>query len=102
MTTLRDDGYLETDDPVVAACFLGRTIHLPSGAQVVTAVNARRVATPTCAVEYPVLVPASAVSQVWNSPQNAFVRMVVAWSHPADFDGCDLGRWLGAHTGGHA
>ena len=23
MTKLRDDGYLETDDPVVAACFLG-------------------------------------------------------------------------------
>ncbi len=26
MTKLRDDGYLETDDPVVAACFLGQEV----------------------------------------------------------------------------
>ena len=26
MTTLRDDGYLETDDPVVQACFLNRFV----------------------------------------------------------------------------
>jgi len=27
MTTLRGDGYLETDDPVVAACFLGFPVY---------------------------------------------------------------------------
>ena len=26
MTTLRDDGYLQTDDPVVAACFLEKRV----------------------------------------------------------------------------
>ena len=29
MTKLRDDGYLETDDAVVAACFLGMRVEFP-------------------------------------------------------------------------
>lgn len=31
MTTLRDDGMMETDDPVVAACFLGCHVHDAGG-----------------------------------------------------------------------
>jgi len=75
MTKLRDDGFLETDDCVVAACFLGRRARsgrygiwpkTPPSAMIIDRVLATRVYAPLGRYSYPILIRASVVRKVWN------------------------------------
>ncbi len=59
MTTLLDSGYLETDDPVVAACFLGCIVGVARGEfQTVTLTNVR---INNYYRDYPILIPAAMI-----------------------------------------
>lgn len=105
MTTLRDDGYLETDDPVVAACFL----EFDSGIidpgiceQTIDAVcwNAWM----NCSgdrYDYPILIPAATVAKVTGfSGLYAFTNRHEAHTLCAAgrLNRGALHRWLRTHT----
>ena len=56
MTKLRDDGFLETSDPVVKACFLEKGVYIQdNGPFTLKDVNAE---------VYPILIPARTVAEV--------------------------------------
>ena len=65
MTTLRDDGDLETDDAVVKACFLGHPVRRFRGGKWINDILGR--------IEIhhlPILIPASVVAEVCGYPGN--------------------------------
>ncbi len=98
MTTLRDDGLLETDDPVVAACFLGQRID--SGYVLCVIRNngwgswsgeeQAREAGP-----YPILIPAKTVAEVWDDDLR--VGSVLC-EYGEDYGRMNLTDWLRTHT----
>jgi len=108
MTKLRDDGYLETDDPVVSACFLGQT--MGDWGELVS-VGLRlwcdRMVGQDESHEYPILISASVVAEVVgfrldtseHITNSAFVIELfitgeVSNGIPVLWD------WLSQHTGG--
>ena len=102
MTTLRDDGYLETDDPVVAACFMGRDICGMScnsdrqEAYDIETFYLRSVDTSGgCSVNgiycYPLLIPASTVAEVWGLISAAFLLL-------CGIESIAMFNWIRKHT----
>ena len=104
MTTLRDDGYLETDDPVVAACFLGKTVRITTlggwTESKMWRINRRYVDLVACEnASYPIRIPASTVAEVecHNIGTEAHWLMLC---HSVDPTGSQrtLIAWLRQHT----
>ena len=110
MTTLRDDGYLSTDDPVVAACFLGRDVK--SEALTVPDGTYRRApngewwgitldgvysdfAIWMCGpYSYPILIPAATVAEVALPDVNYRLYQLITYSVPEQ----RLDNWIHQHT----
>lgn len=114
MTTLRDDGYLETDDPVVAACFLGKAVIGLDGAEQVqftlrqitryAGIDQTAMTKRATAYLYPIRIPAATVAEVANpkTPSGYIVYLILLWksqgtgsaTHSKD----PLSDWLRTHT----
>ena len=107
MTTLLDTGYLETDDPVVAACFLEKMVWVedPDGEQVERCLFTLS----RCEVcsdydyPYPIRIPASTVAEVWGDQPGLRLRHGVILaaldesSHDDDIHETLL-HWIDQHT----
>lgn len=99
MTKLRPDGYLETDDAVVAACFLG---HIVDGQDCHGQLDTIEFDEPfliawgmgQSARSETLLIPAATVAEVW---EGFFIRVVL--SHAIDQTKTPIGAWLITHTG---
>ena len=100
MTRLRDDGYLETDDPVVTACFLNRKVRQCLRKGFIKLLGVYSEFWDACGVmtPYPLLIPAATVAEVWEAG-DVFVNQVLGaigmYEHPT----YTLGDWLRAHIG---
>ncbi len=107
MTTLRDDGYLETDDPVVAAGFLEYDVKIPDTPLDFEIEHVGwnhiilRYGGEAGRYDYPILVPASRVAEVecGNSGIEPHWLMLC---HSVDVTGSQhtLIQWLRQHTQG--
>lgn len=101
MTKLRDDGYLETDDPVVAACFLGKTVFSERKEQCFELEEVSK-AQPyghfiKPVIAYPILIPARTVAEVYDSGDtftHAVLGSIGMYEHPT----MTLDDWLRTHT----
>lgn len=104
MTKLRNDGYLETDDPVVAACFLRKNIeadnvhHIP-GAGYLNEVHSTAVVVGWTRCLYPILIPAQTVAEmcydddgVSETREFSIVAMYLDYPNP------ELDDWISEHT----
>ncbi len=102
MTKLRDDGCLETDEPVAAACFLGRSVKCaPSSDLTLEAVfsdgwqsDERAWDIGDNAYDYPILIPAKTVAEVWDDD----LRVGSVLCEYGDFGRERLTAWLRTHT----
>lgn len=98
MTKLRDDGYMEIEGPVVAACFIGQR-HLDfNGANRGIIYRVARdcvVSRKLLAVGYPILIPAKTVAEVCDDD----LRIPKTLSEYGDFGRVQLTDWLRKHTG---
>ncbi len=107
MTTLRDDGYLETDDPVVAVCFLGKEAKFIMW-------DTREVSSELYRINaimpngwnnhgWPLLVPAATVAEVCRLTKvgefEVWQHQSKAWTLVANgVDSGKLASWLRKHT----
>lgn len=96
MTTLRDDGYLETDDPVVAACFIGRQIyrgyHETLKSVTETGVGSIDRAWNYTSCAYPILIPAKTVAEVYDGRVAIMLRVLLNLTER------EMRRWLAPHA----
>ena len=81
MTTLRDDGYLETDDPVVAKCCIGEEVYAGMGG----------------ARSY--LIPAATVAEVALDDDGETATNAAGVIGLYQTNGPELFDWLRKHTG---
>lgn len=123
MTRLLDTGFMETDDPVVVACVIGRSVY--SDFMVGTDLKQIRwtfdlqYSGPTsvqgyddCEYLYPILIPASVVAEVFDfsivggspvQPEMAqWSDRTIALAFLAGIDKRELLHWLIKHTGGES
>lgn len=109
MTRLRDDGYLETDDPVVASCFLEQAVCQGSPSAYTYLLSAVSADTwSEMEWGYPILIPAATVAEVikersespvfWDVLMWAVMDTEARESEEAP-DMNSLYRWLRTHTG---
>ncbi len=98
-TKLCDGGFMETDDPVVAVCFLERYVSSPRylGETVLLAVNRLQVQLQYSGEQsgwflYPIRIPAATVAEVWRGG-NAVATGALACS-----TGDSIDEWLRQHT----
>jgi len=105
MTSLRDDGYLETDCPVVAACFLRREVLMRRlGTQLqheteLAAVSDDGVQNWKGAEHcYPILIPAATVAEVCGFRDsmigNTTHGILCLFTQPADEAKSQIMAWL--------
>ena len=112
MTTLRNDGLLEIDDPVVAACFIGRGYSLPDDLVSKHHTLGKIYAVRHHGVEqqnrarndYPILIPASVVAAVIDWPNlienKRYCNVVAEAIHEGKgiTERFMLWKWLHTHT----
>ena len=99
MTRLCDDGFLETDSAIVAACFLGMNAHFVSWDRKEPSQGLYRVN----AVmpngwnnhEWPIRIPAATVAEVWHSGEVPFRTLLASICHEPSLT---LNCWLRKHT----
>lgn len=108
MTRLTDDGYLETSDPVVAACFIGERawsrnspeLSNPEGIhwsfEMLMAGPLTVLGTDQIVYEYPIRIPAQTVAEAWREEPATTAFMVLYTIGPVK-----LHDWLAKHTGGN-
>lgn len=97
MINLRDDGHLETDEPVAAACFLGRSIG--DWAHPITSVTEWGCTNDDDGLEYPILIPAKTVdSAVREEPRRFLVIAAFVEGQTLADRGVALTGWLRKHT----
>ena len=104
MTKLRDDGYLETDDAVVAACFLGRnarfiffdTKEISDGLYAVLTIRQDGWNNH----DYPIFIPAKTVAEVCDKQAVNPVPLVVLVTATGGRSDAPmkLFAWLRTHT----
>jgi len=108
MTTLKDDGYLETDDPVVAVCFLDEKIrferdHTDSLVELVGVSKDRVDVYPPAGLavderEYPILIPAKTVAEVWKDADPVKLSALAAATSGRCDNPFPMFDWLTTHT----
>lgn len=108
MTTLRDDGYLETDSPVMAACFIGKSgimLSTPLSWVIRTleGVFNRGVSTGGVWFDYPIRVPADVVAEVVEIDSNEpnyerFVITLAVYTMGDEAQSVFFSDWLRKHT----
>ena len=100
MTTLRDDGYLQTDCPVVMATVIDKRVTDATGRER----KLKRVGGKTCVAHngdvlaYPILISARVVAEVVDagpSMSNLVLGAIGMYEHPT----YTLYDWLREHTG---
>ena len=100
MTTLRDDGYLETDDPPVVACFLDKwgVIVTSEGGSRMTVeldgVTTDQTYSHGIPSSYPIRVSAALVAEVWDDD----LRIGPVLEGYGNFSVSNLGDWKRKHT----
>ncbi len=105
MTKLRDDGCLETDDPVVAACFLGRRgviVRTEGGSRMparLDSVAADQTYSHGIPSPYPIRIPAATVAEV-ECGNSGIEPHWLLLCHSVDVTGSQrtLIQWLRKHT----
>lgn len=110
MTKLRDDGYLETDDPVVAACFIGKETHSDHmlghiGQQIMwlfelcAPAKSQVLGEDDCWYLYPILIPAKTVAEVATDEEgDESNAAVVIGLYQDPIDNLYLADWLRKHA----
>ena len=100
MTRLNDDGYLETDDPVVAACFLGQEGLIEGLDDFLDSVGTLTIG--FCdsegnesTTDYPIRIPAATVAEVWDKASSIVIGVLYRVSVDSHVD---LLEWLRTHT----
>ena len=105
MTQLLDSGYLETDDCVVAACFIGKSARFVSWDRKTLSQGLYLIELVTVkgwnSHDYPILVPASTVAEV-ECGRSGIEPHWLLLCHSVDVTGSQrtLIQWLRKHTQG--
>ena len=110
MTELLESGYLSTDDPVVAACFLGRMVYWDETLEDEWDYRLEAVAKERCDVfadgdpdfiTYPILIPAKVVAEKMDEDPLVWFVIVDRLPGQAITDGSrTIDTWLRSHAQG--